>query len=139
MNLPINLLNQKFFLFQGATIFGSTDFSDPKSHEKVLEFFNGKKADVVLSDMAPNTTGIRDLDREKIINLCYAALKFGVTISKPGAAVLVKLWQGNETKKLEIDMGKFYESVRIVKPQSSRSDSAEIFMLGQCFKGLKTS
>lgn len=89
--------------------------------------------------MAPNATGVRDLDTENIIKLCYAALKFALTMSNKGASVLVKLWQCGQTKTLETDMGRFYENVRIVKPLSSRADSAEIFMLGRGFKGLKST
>lgn len=89
--------------------------------------------------MAPSATGIKSLDDENIIKLCYAALKFALTVSDVGASVLVKLWQCNGGNSLKLDMEKFYDKVKLVKPLSSRSDSAEIFILGRDFKGLKTS
>lgn len=115
------------------------DFTAPESQKNIIEFLNGKKADVVISDMAPNATGVRNLDNENIIKLCYIVLRFAVQISKKDSSLLVKLWQCGETKQLENDIARFYNNVKIVKPNSSRSDSTEIFLLGRNFKGLKNS
>lgn len=113
------------------------DFTDPKSQDKLIETLGGKKADVVISDMAPNATGVRDLDNENIIHLCYTVLRFALQISEVGGTVLVKMWQCGQSKQLESDFERFYEKVKNVKPNSSRSDSTEIFLLGRGFKGLK--
>lgn len=122
--------------FQGATILGNADFTDPQTQVKVLEKLAGRRVNVVLSDMAPNATGVRHLDYENIINLCYSVLRFAVQISEPGGSLLVKLWQCGQTKQLEIDINKFYRNVKNVKPEASRTDSAELFLLGRHFKGL---
>lgn len=89
--------------------------------------------------MAPSTTGIRDLDNENIIKLCYSVLRFAALNSKVNGTVLMKLWQCGEAKSLEQSLCKFYKNVKFVKPNSSRSDSAEIFLLGREFRGLKES
>lgn len=93
--------------------------------------------DVVMSDMAPTATGVKDLDDENIVNLCYCVLRFALQFSKINATLLVKLWQCGDTEKLKTDMEKFYKNVKIVKPNASRSDSAEIFLLAREFKGIK--
>ncbi|XP_066139772.1 rRNA methyltransferase 2, mitochondrial [Euwallacea fornicatus] len=129
---------QPIFPITGATVLSNSDFTDPKSLENVLSILQGRKANAVISDMAPNATGIKELDKENIIQLCYAAVRFAVMISDKGASVLVKLWHGGQTKTLESDIKKFYNNVRLFKPNSSRSDSAEIFLLGKDFKGIIT-
>ncbi|KAL1494388.1 hypothetical protein ABEB36_009994 [Hypothenemus hampei] len=128
---------QLIYPIEGASIFENMDFTEQTSQEKLVNFLGSNRADAVLSDMAPSATGIRDLDRENIIKLCYSALKFAVIVSKKGASVLVKLWQGQEMLDLQRDMSRFYDNVKIVKPNSSRSDSIEMFMLGRGFKGLR--
>lgn len=130
---------QLIYPIEGAVTIGNMDFTLPQSQEKLLDVLEGQKVDSVISDMAPNATGIRDLDNENITELCYSAVRFALKVSKEGASVLVKLWQCGGSKKLEDNMKKFYENVRIVKPKSSRSDSTEIFILGKGFKGLKES
>lgn len=114
------------------------DFTTELCQKKVKEVLEGREVDAVISDMAPAASGIRSLDNENMLKLCYAALAFAVQMSRVGATFLVKLWQCGESKKLEEDLGKFYRNVRWVKPKSSRSDSAEVFCLGRDFRGLKT-
>lgn len=91
----------------------------------------------MISDMAPNATGVKVLDKENILVLCYSVLRFGVLMSAEGASLLVKLWDSGDVSKLEKDVGRFYETVKRVKPLSSRSDSAELFILARGFKGVK--
>lgn len=122
---------------EGATVIGYTDFTKIESQNKIKEILQDRKVDCVLSDMAPNATGIKDLDQENIISLCYSVLRFAVTMSSPGANLLVKVWDNGEVPILEKDMLKFYKSVKFVKPRSSRNDSAEKFVLAKGFLGLK--
>ncbi|RZC34888.1 ribosomal RNA methyltransferase CG11447 [Asbolus verrucosus] len=133
----ISIDKQHIYPINGATILGNMDFTEPQSQTKIIEYLDGRKADVVISDMAPSATGVRDLDNDNIIHLCYVALRFAVQISETGASFVVKLWQCGQTKQLETDISRFYGNVKPVKPNSSRSDSAEIFLLGRSFKGLK--
>lgn len=123
---------------QHAHLIGNSDFTQQGTQEKVKNVLDNRLINVVLSDMAPQATGIKDLDQENIIKLCYSVLRFAVLMSAKNATLLVKLWQGAGANNLELDLSKFYKNVRVVKPQSSRSDSAEIFLLARDFKGLKT-
>lgn len=103
------------------------------------KLLDGRKIDCVLSDMAPNATGIRSLDQEGITNLCYSVLRFALLMSAPQASLLVKVWDNANIQQLENDMLRFYKSVRHIKPAASRSGSSEKFLLARHFVGLKTS
>lgn len=109
----------------------------PEAQEKLKSILNDRRVDCVLSDMAPNATGVRSLDQENISKLCYSVLRFAVLVSSVKASILVKLWCNGEAQQLEQNMLRFYEHVKFVKPSASRSDSAEIFLLGKGFRGLK--
>ncbi|XP_023711249.1 rRNA methyltransferase 2, mitochondrial [Cryptotermes secundus] len=123
---------------EGAILMGGVDFTAASAQAKVLELLNGKKVNIVLSDMAPNATGVRDIDHENIVHLAYSALRFALQVSYVGGSVLLKIWDGRESNRLEQDIAKFYNHVRVVKPPASRGDSAEKFLLARMFKGLKT-
>lgn len=109
--------------------FASGDCSNPKDN----------LVDVVLSDMAPSRTGSPPCDHDRIIALCYEALVFAVRHLAKGGSFLTKLWDGASKSKLESDMKKHFDKVINVKPDASRDDSAETFLLGKAFKGLKRS
>lgn len=123
----------------GATLLGNTDFTYPETEQKLVKMLDSP-VDLVISDMAPNATGVRSLDQENIIALAYSVLRFAVKISKPiSANLLVKVWQGGQVSEFFSDCSRFYEKVQFVKPKASRTDSAEVFILAKRFKGLKTS
>lgn len=124
---------------QGAHLLGNADFRLPETQEKVTQLLNGRKIDCVLSDMAPNATGIRDLDQDNIVTLCYMVLRFAILMSSPNACLLMKLWDNAEVKKLEEDVLKYYKNVKHLKPKASRSESSERYMLATQFYGLKDS
>ena len=102
-----------------------------------MQLLAGKRVDCVLSDMAPNATGIRSLDQENITNLCYSVLRFAVLMSSVEASLLVKVWDNGNIPQLERDMLKFYKSCKIIKPAASRGDSSEKFLLARGFVGIK--
>jgi 23S rRNA (uridine2552-2'-O)-methyltransferase len=123
---------------EGAILMGGVDFTAPSAPKRLVELLDGKKVDVVLSDMAPNATGIHEMDHENIVHLAYSALRFALQVSCVGGSVLLKIWDGRESSRLEQDISKFYRQVRFVKPTASRGDSAEKFLLARMFKGLKS-
>nr|CAD7411232.1 unnamed protein product [Timema cristinae] len=123
---------------EGVTIIGNTDFTTAAALEKLLSVMKGRQADAVVSDMAPNATGVRAMDHENIVQLAYSATRFALQTSRVGAFLLVKLWDGASTIALEKDLIRFYDKVKAVKPMASRSDSAEMFFLARGFKGLQS-
>lgn len=128
-----------FFPVEGATVLGNMDFTIAKTQETLLALLQGKKADVVLSDMAPNASGIRAIDHDNIILLAYAVLKFALQVTKIQGTLVIKVWDGGKSQELEQNLLRFYENVKIVKPDATRDESTEKFFLARGFKGLKTS
>lgn len=88
--------------------------------------------------MAPNATGVKSLDQDKIIALCYKVFRFAAQVSIKDASLLMKVWDGVEVPILELDLGRFYKTVKTIKPPASRDDSSEKFILARGFKGLQT-
>lgn len=129
----IDLLH--FHAVPGATIFGGMDFTSSLAQKRLHECLSGRKVNCVLSDMAPNATGVRMLDQESITNLCYEVLRFALAMSAPQANLVVKIWDNGDVPKLERDMLSYYEKVKRIKPRASRGDSAEHFLLARGFKG----
>ncbi|KAG7210583.1 hypothetical protein KM043_012101 [Ampulex compressa] len=122
---------------EGATILSNMDFLTSEAQDAVHELLKGQKADVVLSDMAPNACGVKAIDHVNIIKLAYCALKFALKVTRVDGIFLTKVWDGDMSLQLEQDLLKFYEIVRNVRPQATRDDSAEKFLLAKGFKGVK--
>lgn len=128
---PINAI-------EGAVLFGNMDFTKPLNQGKILSSLNGRKVDLICSDMSPNISGVKSLDHEEVMNLCYSALKFAVIVLKPGSGIFVtKFFQGSSTENFRKMFHKFFLEVRCFKPRASRDASSEEYMLGFKFKGLK--
>ena len=113
------------------------DFTDPAIDERLIEALGGP-ADVVLSDVAPNTMGHRKTDHLRIIALVEAAAEFAARTLKPGGAFVAKAFQGGETAGVIKRLKAEYANVRHIKPKSSRSDSAEVYLVATGFKGART-
>ncbi|XP_071570370.1 rRNA methyltransferase 2, mitochondrial [Temnothorax nylanderi] len=128
-----------FYPVEGATILGNMDFTSAKTQEALSEMLRGDKADVVLSDMAPNASGVREMDHDNIMLLAYAVLRFAVQFSKAQGTLVVKVWDGGKAQQFEENLSKFYSSVKVIRPDATRDESSEKFFLARGFKGLKTS
>lgn len=123
---------------EGATVFGNLDFTTEVAQNKLKEALDGKYVELVMSDMAPNATGVRDLDHEGIIRLAYTAFKFAVEVTCYEGTFIVKVWDGYKSQKLEEDLAKFYRYVKIARPEATREESSEKFIIARGFKGLRT-
>jgi len=95
----------------------------------------GGGADVVLSDMAPAATGHQQTDHLRIMGLAESAFETARELLEPGGAFIVKVWQGGAQKELLDALKRDFETVRHVKPAASRSDSAELYLVAQGFRG----
>ena len=123
---------------EGAVLFDKSDFTSPDTQARILEELDGQLADVVLSDMAPNASGTPSLDHDVIIQLCLSVLQFCTVVLKSNGSVVCKLWMGSDQKKLKSVLERMFRKVKNVKPEASRSDSAEIFLIGQEYRLRKT-
>ena len=95
----------------------------------------GKHFDVVLSDMAPATTGNKALDAARSCQLCQAALSIAEMVLKPGGSFICKIFQGEEFKEFSDTVRSRFKRHKIFKPQSSRKESKEIYITGMNFNG----
>lgn len=114
--------------------FIALDFLDESAPGKLIEMLDGP-ADVVMSDMAANTTGHKKTDHLRIIGLAEAAIYFAREILAPGGAFIAKVFQGGTENQLLADLKRDFAVVRHVKPAASRSDSAELYVMATGFRG----
>jgi len=110
------------------------DFLDESAPGKLIEMLGGP-ADIVMSDMAANTTGHKKTDHLRIIGLAEAAIYFAREILAPGGAFIAKVFQGGTENQLLADLKRDFAVVRHVKPAASRADSAELYVLATGFRG----
>ncbi|WP_205789771.1 RlmE family RNA methyltransferase [Microvirga makkahensis] len=110
------------------------DFLDESAPGKLIEMLGGP-ADVVMSDMAANTTGHKKTDHLRIIGLAEAAIYFAREILAPGGVFVAKVFQGGTENQLLADLKRDFAVVRHVKPAASRADSAELYVLATGFRG----
>lgn len=87
--------------------------------------------DVVVSDMAPNTTGNRMADQAKSFELFMRALAVGGSLVKPGGAFVAKIFMGEDFPAARVAVRELFESERLIRPEGTRSVSYEIFVIGQ--------
>jgi 23S rRNA (uridine2552-2'-O)-methyltransferase len=110
------------------------DFLDNSAPDRLKEMLGGK-ADVVLSDMAANTTGHRPTDHLRIMALAEAAAQFACEVLAKGGTFLCKVLQGGTEATLLAALKRDFETVKHVKPPASRTDSAELYLLAKGFRG----
>jgi 23S rRNA (uridine2552-2'-O)-methyltransferase len=111
------------------------DMTEPETPERIVEALDGKRADLVLSDMHAPAMGHRSTDHLRIMSLVEAALDLAEDILAPGGAFLCKVLQGGAGKELVARLNRSFAKVRHVKPKASRADSAEMYVLATGFRG----
>jgi 23S rRNA (uridine2552-2'-O)-methyltransferase len=118
----------------GGVEFAQIDFLDSDAPDRLKALLGGP-ADLVLSDMAANTTGHRQTDHLKIVALVEAAAEFARDVLKPGGAFLAKVIQGGTEGSLLAALKRDFASVKHIKPAASRADSAELYVVARGFRG----
>jgi 23S rRNA (uridine2552-2'-O)-methyltransferase len=107
------------------------DFTDPATVEAALAAMAGQKTDLVLSDLAPNISGIRLTDQARAMDLAEAVFEFAVCVLKPGGDLLVKMFQGEGTDAYRRRLVETFQRVKHRKPRASRGSSREFYILAQ--------
>ena len=120
----------------GATIFVG-DVNEPADVRRVLDSLSGPP-DLVLSDMAANTTGHKQTDHLKIMALAEAALAFAREVLQPGGTFICKVLRGGAENELLRQLKHDFRHVNHFKPEASRDDSAELFLVALGFRGGKS-
>lgn len=111
------------------------DFMDDKAPDLLKAALKDGGADIVMSDMAAPSTGHKQTDHLRIIGLAEAALEFAIEVLKPEGTFLAKVLQGGTEQELLTCMKHNFKKTRHVKPDASRADSSELYVLATGFKG----
>ena len=118
--LSINIRKPNFFFVQG-------DAFDPENIRLLAE---KGPYNAVVSDAAPSTTGNKIVDTERSIQLIESIYNTALQVLTPGGNFVFKMFQGGKEKEILDDMRKHFNAVKILKPQASRSNSFETFVIG---------
>ena len=110
------------------------DFSEETALARLRDALGGEKADLVMSDMAPNMMGIADVDHDRSMQLVELAEAFAAQALKPGGDLLMKVFQGRGFQPLVARLRKSYETVKLRKPKASRSRSPEVYVLARGYR-----
>ncbi|KAM6155813.1 rRNA methyltransferase 2, mitochondrial [Rhynchocyon petersi] len=119
---------------EGATFLYPADVTDPRTLERIQTLLPGHRVDVILSDMAPNASGMRELDHDRLIGLCWSLLDLAPHILHPGGTLLCKTWAGRQSHRLQSRLAQEFQSTRTLKPDASRRESAEVYLLGTGYR-----
>jgi 23S rRNA (uridine2552-2'-O)-methyltransferase len=113
------------------------DFREPEVLEQLHTAMGGRQADVVVSDMAPNLSGIESADAARIAHLVELAVEFCQTYLKPEGALVVKLFHGSGYAELVKLFRSEFRVVKPIKPKASRDKSSETFLVGIGLKAVQ--
>lgn len=111
------------------------DFSEEDVFEKLLEEISDRPLDLVMSDMAPNLSGMKDIDQPRSMHLVELALDIATQTLRPGGNFLTKVFHGEGFDQLVKHSRSLFDKVNTVKPDASRSRSRETYLLGRGFRG----
>ncbi len=123
--LPMNPIEQVLFI--------SGDFTDEIIQKQCLKEVGEYGADLVISDMAPNLTGIRVTDQSRNMAIAELVYDFSTQILKPGGDLLVKLFEGDGTYEYRQLLKEKFAKVLVRKPKASRDQSREFYVLARSY------
>jgi 23S rRNA (uridine2552-2'-O)-methyltransferase len=107
------------------------DVTAPQTRAAVRALLGSLRADLVISDMSPNISGVAVVDQARILSLVQAVLEFAAEVMKPEGGVLVKTFQGADYAELRRAMCRAFDRVVTRKPSASRDSSREVYLLGK--------
>jgi 23S rRNA (uridine2552-2'-O)-methyltransferase len=110
------------------------DFTDDNAPDKLIEMLGGKRPNLVLSDMAPNTTGHQKTDHLRTMALVEMAWDFALNTLADGGHFVAKVFQGGTGSELLNQMNPHFEKIKHVKPKASRKGSPETYLVALNFK-----
>lgn len=115
------------------------DFTQDEVLAQILEAVGNTQVDLVISDMAPNMSGLSAVDMPRAMFLCELALDLAGRVLRPGGDFLIKVFQGEGFDVYHKDIRKLFDKVQMRKPSSSRDRSREQYLLGRGFRGIEGS
>ncbi|MCG6940045.1 MAG: 23S rRNA (uridine(2552)-2'-O)-methyltransferase RlmE [Thiohalocapsa sp.] len=118
---------------EGVDVIGG-DFGDDDVLARALDWLGGRAADLVLSDMAPNVSGMKAVDQPRSMLLVELALDFAARALLPGGALVVKAFQGEGFDSVLRQFRERFDKVACRKPEASRSQSRETYFVAKGFR-----
>jgi len=109
------------------------DIIEPETTQKILAFLH-RKADVVISDVAPNISGVWEVDHARQIDLATQSLKIALTVLRQSGSFFVKVFQGDLLNKFIKEVDRHFEKTKLTKPKASRPKSSEMYLIGFLLK-----
>lgn len=113
------------------TIIG--DVTNPEISKRIKALLP-RPADVVISDISPNVSGIWELDHARQIDLAHHSLRIAISVLNPGGNFFAKVFQGDLLSDYVKEVNRFFTEVKLIKPKASRSESAELYILALNFQ-----
>ena len=107
------------------------DFTDPDVHAQLLALMQDVQLDWVVSDIAPNISGIRAVDQARMMHLCELCLDLAHTVLKPKGGLIVKIFQGEGFDEFRKQILQHFRQVKIFKPDASRNESREMYLIAR--------
>ena len=115
------------------------DFTEQEVYNQLLEALNERKVDLVMSDLAPNMSGMNAVDQPRAMYLAELSLDFSQSVLKSGGDLLTKVFQGEGSEQYLKALRESFDKVVIRKPKASRPKSREVYMLARGFKATKST
>ncbi len=111
------------------------DFTEQETLDRLLEMLGGAGVDLVMSDMAPNMSGVRAVDQQRAMHLVELAVDVATRVLKPGGVLLTKVFQGENFQDMLVQLRQSYRTVASRKPEASRARSRELYWVAKGFRG----
>jgi len=116
-----------------GVVFVQADFREDEGLAAVEQALNGKPVDLVVSDLAPNLSGVESADQARSVHLGELALDFAISHLRDGGDLAIKVFQGSGLAELQRDIAARFDKVYVRKPKSSRDRSRETFLVAKGF------
>jgi 23S rRNA (uridine2552-2'-O)-methyltransferase len=114
-----------------GVVFVQGDFREPEGLAAVEAALEGRKVDLVVSDLAPNLSGVEAADQARAVHLGELALEFAAQWLQPGGDLVVKAFQGGGFAELQQSIQRHFEKVYVRKPKASRDRSREVYLVAK--------
>ncbi|XP_060696763.1 rRNA methyltransferase 2, mitochondrial [Hemiscyllium ocellatum] len=118
----------------GAVFLPHSDLLEPTIQARIQESLPTGMAQVILSDMAPNASGIRELDQQRLAELCLCVVGLARKVLSPGGTLLCKFWDGTNSRIIQKRLAELFRDVKTLKPAASRKESSEIYFLAKHYR-----
>jgi len=109
------------------------DFTEEGVYRQILDALSEFKTDLVISDMAPNMSGMKEIDQPQVLYLAELALDLSRSVLVEGGTLLVKVFQGSGLDTYQKDLKSCFRKVKVRKPKASRARSSELYLLAAGF------